>query len=164
MVSRAIRLAFNRGATDVTWSMKGQADERAQNTVKFTSARVGTLNGRGGPLSVTPRLCLDCCGVAIMSSCMGSFDGATASRIICAGGARVARSDVRNGAQVARRRSKSRYSAAIKAKPWGSPKGGPSSIERPDAYCPKADLSGPSFRLRDRSRWQASFQYSRGFA
>jgi hypothetical protein len=61
----------------------------------------------------------------IMSSCMGSFDGATASRIICPVGARVARSDVRNGAQVARRRSKSRYSAAIKAKPWGSPKGGP---------------------------------------
>ena len=69
----------------------------------------------------------------IMSSCMGSFDGATASRIICAGGARVARSDVRNGAQVARRRSKSRYSAAIKAKPWGHRKVAPSSIERPDA-------------------------------
>ena len=48
-------LAFNRGATDVTWSMKGQADERAQNTVKFTSARVGTLNGRGSHLSVTPK-------------------------------------------------------------------------------------------------------------
>src|SRR5262249_48832124 len=62
----------------------------------------------------------------IMSSCMGRFDGATASRIICAGGARVARSDVRNGAQVARRRSnRSRYTAAIKEKPWGSPKGGP---------------------------------------
>jgi hypothetical protein len=70
----------------------------------------------------------------IMSSCMGSFDGATASRIICAGGERVARSDVRYGAQVvARRRSKSRYPAAIRQSLGGHRKVAPSSIERPDA-------------------------------